>query len=314
MNPEELATTEGPETQEGESASEEQSSSSEETSETKPNEEEQQQIESQGARFEDGYVIDEDGERIPLKRFREVYHEAKEGERKLDLLKRLGPEGYYKVYPDEKPQEQTQQPLQEQQNVDVGSLVYRSPDPNDPYQGMTLNEIYAENPALAHQLHMDYREKQNQATAAAQAAQQAERQDIEGLGNQIAKEIYGKESAALTETEFKAVLSKVQAAYDFRAKTGRTKTVSDAYRLMTLEEKLSEAKTKTAQSVVESLRKQPVGHIGGGPGTETGTNYEAMTEGQLSEVILNMSDSEKEKFYREATPALKRKYPSWPWD
>jgi hypothetical protein len=168
------------------------------------------------------------------------------------------------------------------------------------------------------QLDWERQQKSNAATAATRAEEQ-EQKEFLGLCSSIGKEMFSKDD--FTDEEAKTIGAKARTVYAWMREvdpdTGKDRmgySMKHAYKLMTMDEKLSEAKTKTAKGVVESLRKQPVGHVGGGPSQQAADNYEAMTEGQLSEVVGNMSDKDKTAFYEKASPALRKKYPSWPWD
>jgi hypothetical protein len=328
-----VETNEAPEGQEQVAEGEEQPEGSETEHTDEPSPEEKAAAEKQGFQIKTDdkgrqYIVDEDGAEIPPQRFAKVYHEAKEGERtkeKFDLFKRLGPEAYYKAYPDEKPtdyvdpKQQTAVP----QNVDVGSmrLSYPPGTPADQrrYEGMTLREIYNEDPVYAIQLQTNYYKDQEkvateQTNKIAKFRQDSET-EISTFGSSMAKELFQKETDDLTEEESATVKKRINDTIDFMTKTHRGGGIlADAYRLMTMDSKLNDAKNKTAKNVVNSLRKNPVGHIGGGPSQPAADNYEALTEKQLAETVEGMSDEKKEEFYKKASPALRRKYPSWPWD
>jgi hypothetical protein len=327
-------TEEAPESQEqvveGETATE----ASETEQAAEPTAEEQAVAEDQGFRIETDdkgkqYIVDEDGQRIPPKRFSEVYREAKEGERtkeKFDLYKRLGPEAYYKAFPDEKPQEETapaERPSPRQPNVDIGALKVIYPDNVPPdqriHEGMTLRELYSVDPVMATQLQNGFLDQQRREAEAEVSKTETFRKEasaeIETFAGSIATELFGKEAKALSKEEEGKVAGTIQSVLDWMSKTHRGGgIIADAYKLMTMEEKLNNAKTKTATAVVDSLRKTPVGHIGSGPSTQAADNFESMTETQLSETVSEMSDSKKEEFYKKASPALRKKFPSWPWD
>ena len=124
-----------------------------------------------------------------------------------------------------------------------------------------------------------------------------------------------------TDEEGKAISAKAREVYAWMHEvdpdTGKDRTgysMKNAYKLMTGDKRLSEAKTKTAKGVVESLKKSGVAHVGSGPSQQVADNYEEMSEAQLSEAVDKMTDKEKVEFFAKASPALRKKYPSWPWD
>jgi hypothetical protein len=293
--------------------------------------EEKTAAEDQGFRIETDekgrqYIVDDDGTKIPPKRFTEVYREAKAGERtkeKFDLFKRLGPEAYYQAFPEEKPAEAAaQQPAEEIRqrstpDVDTGGLVVQQPGGS--YDGMTLREVFDVDPVFATRLQTEYlwQQREDQARQASEMTrlQSESKAEIETFAGNIAKELFDKEPASLSKDEELKIAKTIQDVLDFMKTTHRGGGfIHDAYQLMTMDKKLSEARNKTAANVVDSLRKAPVGHIGGGPSQTAANDYEGMTEGQLSETVGNMTDAEKVTFYAKATPALRRKFPSWPWD
>lgn len=276
------------------------------------------------------YIIDEDGNRIPPKRFKEIYHGAKEGERtkeKFDLFKRLGPEGYYKAFPEEKPADYVdpnqKAPVQQQKVVDVGGLrlTYPPEIPQDQraYEGMTLREIYEVDPVYATQLQTDYhrnaeREVEQRTTAEQTRVKESQR-EILTFGRSISQELFSKDANDLKDNEVEQVDEVIKKTLEFMKTTKRGGgIIADAYHLMTLESTINDTKTKTAKGVVDSLRRQPVGHINGGPGSVAADNFEALTESQLAETVDKMSDEKKADFYSKASLALRKKYPSWPWD
>jgi len=295
------------------------------TAKTEPTDEEKAALENKGARFEDGFIIDEDGEKIPLKRFREVYREAKEGERtkeKLDLFKRLGSEGYYQVYPDEKPEGHAPARETAPPDTDIGSLIVQQPDGT--YDGMTLREVYDIDPIFANRLQTDYLWNQKQDAerqrGEAERLQREAATEIETFGNSIAKEMFGKEAAQLSKEEEPKIAETIQRVLDWMNKTHRGGgVIADGYFLMNKEGLLKKAAENAGKSTLRSLqdRKGPAsidtGH--GGELKETGFEaYEKMTEDQLTDKIDAMPDKEMAKFFREAPKSLRAKHPKLPWD
>jgi hypothetical protein len=272
------------------------------------------------------YIVDEDGAEIPPKRFKEIYHGAKEGERtkeKFDLFKRLGPEAYYKAYPDEKPADYVDpnKPAEPAPTKETISSLKNRVISGGKYDGWTLADVYQDDAFAALEIIDNYNQSKAKEAEAVRAQQARDEEGIKEKtqeGNLFmwdrAKELF-KKDGDYTPEEIKQVQNEYKTLGDWmRSNKKLHYSLKDAYQLMTMNTKINDAKNNTAKNVVDSLRKQPVGHINGGPGTVSADNYEALTEAQLAETVDKMSDEKKAEFYAKATPALRRKYPSWPWD
>ena len=79
----------------------------------------------------------EDDAPVPLKRFNKVYGEMKTQTEKFDLYKRLGPDKYYDIYPDEKPKEEPA-PEVPASISEAASMVING----GPYDGQTLGDSF----------------------------------------------------------------------------------------------------------------------------------------------------------------------------
>ncbi|MFH2076186.1 MAG: hypothetical protein ABIJ57_12710, partial [Pseudomonadota bacterium] len=213
-----------------------------------PTAEELAAAEDQGFRIETDekghtYIIDDDGTKIPPKRFREVYREAKEGERtkeKFDLFKKLGPEGYYQAYPDERPEGPVREPQRETipPDTDIGALIVKQPDGQ--YDGMTLREVYEIDPVFATNLQTEFLWQQKQeATRQAGEMDQMRKEsatEIETFAESVAQETFGKAAKGLSKDEEGRVAETIQAVLDFMNTTHRGGgNISDAYFLMNKE-------------------------------------------------------------------------------
>jgi hypothetical protein len=298
-----------------------------------PTPEELAAAEDQGFRIETDekghtYIIDEDGERIPPKRFREVYREAKEGERtkeKFDLFKKLGPEGYYQAYPDERPAERPAPEPQRETippDADIGSLIVKQPD--GPYDGMTLRDVYGVDPVFATNLQTDFRMQQRLDIEKQRGEQDRVKMEaateIESFANDISKDLFGKESKALSKDEDSKIAETIQTVLGWMSKTHRGGgNIADAYFLMNKEGLLKGAASKAAAATIKNLqdRKGPASIDTGKGGEVKETGFEAMekmTEADLTKKIDGMSDKDAAKFFKTAPKALRAKYPGLPWD
>jgi len=304
-----------------------------------PTAEELAAAEDQGFRIETDekghtYIIDDDGTKIPPKRFREVYREAKEGERtkeKLDLFKKLGPEGYYRVYPYERPETPPVREVPREvipSDVDVGGLLvqYEPHIPQDqrPYEGMTLRDVHEVDPVFATNLQTEFLWKQKQDVAVRMGEMNRVRQEsateIETFAGVIAKENFGKSVKELSKDEEGKVVDTIQAVLNFMNNTGYGDGLMDhAYFLMDREGHLKGAANKAAAKTLKDLQnRQGPASINTSTGGEVkGTGFEAyekMTEAALTAKIDGMNENETRKFFKDAPKSLRAKYPSIPWD
>jgi hypothetical protein len=298
-----------------------------------PTAEEQAAAEDQGFRIETDekghtYIIDDDGTKIPPKRFREVYREAKEGERtkeKFDLFKKLGPEGYYQAFPDERP-EAPPEPAPRREMIppgtDIGALIVKQP--NGPYDGMTLRDVYQQDPVFATNLQTDFllkqREAEDQRRGEAGRVKQEAATEIETFAESVAQEVFGKSAKGLAKDEEAKVTDTIQQVIEWMHKTHRGGgNINDAYFLMNKEGLLKGAANKAAAKTIKDLqnRQGPASIDTGKGGEAKETGFEAMekmTEEQLTAKIDKMSDKDASKFFKTAPKALRAKYPGLPWD
>ena len=299
--------------------------------------EEQKAVESEGARIEGGFVIDDEGTKIPITRWRKLYAKSKEAERtaeverakrienesKFKLFKNVGPEKYFSMFPEEappggyKPPQTARQPAQ----PDPLDLVAQYPDPGHQYHGMTLRDIYNVDAAEGRRLERIW--EQGQKTAQHEQEERRRRllrdseAEIESFTSDFAKERFGKEANALNPKEEAEVAKVIQDTLDWMKKTGRGAGVlSDAYFIMNRERIITEERNKAGKKALESLGRQPsVPSIGGGGRSGGGgvSAYESMGADQLAEAIANMDDRAAIAFLKSAPDSLKAKYPGIPW-
>lgn len=267
------------------------------------------------------YIVDEDGQRIPPKRFAEVYRKAKEGDRiqeKLDLFKKLGPEGYYRMYPAERPEPEERPQPQQPQQMDLGAL----PVVGGKYDGMTLREVYDVDPVFATALQNDFLWRQKEEVRKRQETQEQEKKsakaEIEDFVKDISKTAYDKAPAALSKEESTYVIEVVDEVIKFISNTGRAKNMKDAFLIMNQEGLFSAVAQAAAKKAIQNLAKSkapPSIDTGiGGNGRETGfEGMEKMTESQLAAKLDAMSDKEAMAFLKNAPKSLRAKHPSLPW-
>jgi hypothetical protein len=299
-------------------------------------EEEKKAVESEGARIEGGFVIDDEGTKIPITRWRKLYATSKEAERtaeierakrienenKFKLFKSVGPEKYFSMFPDEAPSGGYKPPQAARQTAqpDPLDLVAQYPDPNHQYHGLTLRDIYNLDAAEARRLERIWEQGQKTAERTAEERKQRMLRDSEEEINTFtadyARERYGKDAKSLSPKEEAEVSKTIQDTLDWMKKTGRGAGVlADAYFIMNREKIISEERTKAGKKALEALNHPSIPSIGGGGRGPSGSMsaYETMSADQLAETISNMDDRAAVAFLKNAPEALKAKYPGIPW-
>ena len=313
------------------------------TPEPEHTEEEGKAAEAMGLRVEKGFIIDDDGTKIPAQRWKKLYHNYKETERKhseavtgkteterkFNLYRILGPDKYYEIYTDEKPKDY--RPPQGKATAgqsDLFEMVAQYPDPNHPYHGMTLKEIYKDDPAEGRRLERAWEQSHQQQQAAERQKRETEAHqhqrllreseaEIMEFSKSLANELYGKDVPSLSKEEGQKVGQAIRDTLDFMQKTRRGGgNIMDAHFIMNRDRILTDAKTKGGRAALESLQRAHVPSIGTGAGAgPSGMDaYEAMTPDQLAREIEAMPEKNYAAFLKHASPALRQKHPSIAWD
>ena len=299
-------------------------------------EEEQKAVESMGARIENGFIIDDEGTKIPITRWRKLYATSKEAERqretayagkveienKFKLFRTVGPEKYYSMFPNEapaggyKPPAPTRIPAQ----PDPLDLVAQYPDPSHQYHGMTLRDIYNVDAAEGRRLERAWEQGQKAAERTESERQQRmireSEEEINTFTADFAREHYGKEAKELSAQQETEISKVIQDTLDWMKKTGRGGGVlADAYFVMNREQILEGERKKAGKKALEALKQPSIPSIGGGGRASAGSMsaYETMSADQLAEAIGNMEDRAALAFLKNAPDALKAKYPGIPW-
>ncbi len=333
-------TKEGPETQETSEQTEETADKTADISEDKkepetepkvePSPEEKTAAEAMGLRIEDGHIVDDDGTKIPAKRWKSLYRDYKDAKRdsettqkKLDLLKQRDPDRYYELYPEERPAgyqpKPKSEPVPEIPPDRVGELLFNRE--GHPYHGMSLNEIYGINPAFARQLQDQYEaavRAQREAAIAKQNDEILQREtanEVNRFSESIAEELYGKDVSELSKDEEAAVIQIVNdvSLWMTKNKAGKM-SVNRAYLRMKKEQE--QAKAEAAKKTVETMKKEPVKSAGtkAVDGKLTGDEaYLSMSAEQFADEIDKMPEAKFNKLMREGSDALRKKYPKAPW-
>lgn len=290
-------------------------------------EEEKVAAEKDGFKIDGKFLVDSEGTKIPLERWRKFYAKAKdvergqaESQRKLNLFKELGADRFYELYPEEKPAGHKPAAREEQTPTipaNMGAMVVQG----GPYNGQTLNEVYQQDPAYATSMQNQYldgqREKVTSVTKMREDMKREADTEITAFSDQLSTDIFGKKAGELSKEEGAKIAESIQATLDWMARTKRgAGIIADAYFLMNRENILKAAHEKGGKAALASLTKPAIASIdtGGGKGPVGMDAFEAMTSDQLASKVEGMTEKEYAKFLKDAPASLKTKHPGLPWD
>ena len=279
------------------------------------------------------WLVDDEGAKIPVERWRKNYAKthadveqskraAEETNRKLNLLKELGTDKYYEIYPDEKPANY-QPPVARKSEADAvqpvedfNTMVVQG----GKYNGWILGDVAKEDPITASVMLNNYLE-QNRAAVEKESRRQADfQQSFEQERNSFcysrAKELFNK-SDNFTEAEKAQVVKVYEDLSKWMIDNKKSHyNMEDAYALMNKDKIIQSKVAEASKAAIEKVTAPGVKSIGSGDGAAATTGFESyltMTESQLEDVIDKMSDAAQKKFYKDAPKALRDKYPSLPW-
>jgi len=255
---------------------------------------------------------DDDGDPVPYKRFSKVYGEMKTTTEKFDLFKRLGPDDYYNVYPDEKPEEVKEVPEAPVSISEAANMVING----GPYDGKTLGQVAETDPLSAMAMYDEYRADQRKQIEDDNRLKTESETEETNFKSEQAKELFNREYSNLTAIEQGKIDGVISSALGWMESTGRGGgNLFDAHYLMNREAELSAAKGTAAASAVEAIGKGAVQSISGRKGdVQTGLGaYVNLTRDQLADKLEAMSESERSTFYEKAPANLKAKFPDLPW-
>ena len=255
---------------------------------------------------------------IPQSRFDEIYGKQKDYERKLELIKTLGLDKFYEMYPDDKPGDyQLSTPATQPSPVDdVMQMVVSGGQ----YNGMTLEDVFREDTGRATVILNMYYQEQARIAADNERLKSESEHETYAFAETRAQEVFGKKLDALTKQETQQIEDDLNKSITWMGQTQRARTLDDAWFLMNKEKILTEAAGKVSKATLESLMKSggslpaSVANISGG-GQASG--YDALlslTPSQLQVRIGAMGETEAMRFFKEAPKTLRDKYPGLPWD
>jgi len=260
---------------------------------------------------------------VPYPRFKEVNEKAQQADMfktKLDQFKRLGADAYYKLYPDEKPEE-TPAPTKTDDPVDA--LIYENP--GDQYHGMKFAEIFAKDPREAYRIDPYYarilHDRQIDSDRAKRTAEQRlleeSQAEIDSFSNSVAMEMFGK-SEGLVPEQLKKISDTIQDTLDWMKQTGRGfGKISDAYILKNIDSIKKGTADKTLQGIVKALTSDAAPSISTQKTVPTNSGYGqflSMDARQVAAEMEKWSDDDQEKFLKTAPKEIREKFPKLPWE
>lgn len=295
-----------------------------------PTQDETKAAEAMGLRIENGMIVDEDGTKIPSKRWKKLYYEHQERGRqidltnnKIDLLKRLGRDAYFSLYPNEAPQGWQPKTPQQPQGGNVlpigDARVLEMKVEGGTYDGYTLREVLASDPDSGMQIYGNYAkatmQKINQNRENEAKTKQEQENAVRAFGTARAKELFNLDDPMkMTPEQLQQVTAIGQKVIDWQVLNNRLHLEwEDAYKLMTYEDAINKAKEQAATSAIKGLVKAPaIPSIGNGSGGGKETGFEVMlawTSDQMGKHIDGLSDKDFQKFMKDAPASLRTKFP-----
>ena len=254
---------------------------------------------------------------VPYARFKEVHTKSKDLETKLDQFKRLGHEGYYKLYPDERPTGEPEPDPDPEPVLSASEMADHRISGGD-HDGKTLGEVMELDVLAGLDIYNAYKaDMEGKKVSDARLREESER-EVQTFISVRAQEAFGKPVEDLTKEEVAQVEELSTAVSQWMEETGRGGTIiEDGYFLMNKEKIFDDAKTETLKGIVEALKTPGTASISPSKTepTETGyTRFLNMTPDQVKTECDKFTEAENDEFLRKAPAAVRKKFPSLPWD
>lgn len=262
---------------------------------------------------------------VPYARFKEVndkYTAAADAQTKLDQFKRLGPEGYYQLYPDEKPEDW--KPPGKTEDDPKKDDFRKLKVEGGQYDGWTFEDVFKHNERAAFQLDSYYaqilREEkvdgERKATSERERLEKESEEEIHTFTTNLSTELFGK-SDGLDDKQKGQINSMVDNIITWMSQTGRGGgNIADAYILMTIDDKLKDKADRTLKTIATVLRDDTPSSISSNKTSPKDGGYMRflnMTPAQAASEMENWTDAENLEFLQKAPKAIRDKFPSLPW-
>jgi len=304
-------------------------------------EDEKKEIEKDGFKIETDkkgrtYVTDSEGTKIPETRFGKIYREGKEAKSlreeneelktKQTLFKKLGPDQYYKMHPEEAPEgyQPKQAPAQSTAVLPIDDPRILEMKVNGGlYDGMTLNDVLDTNRDHGLKIYSKYVVTASEAISRQRDAQtktQTEQENaVKSFGANRAKELFGLEDTSKMTPEQTTQITKIgQEVINWQVLNDKLHMDwEDAYRLMNHDKLIKAAEERGASKTFKELQKAGPGSIntgsGGGAKPSEWDEIARMDDQALGKHIDSLDDAKMQKFLKEAPASIRAKHPGICW-
>jgi hypothetical protein len=302
-------------------------------------EDEKKDIEAQGFKIETDrkgrtYITDAEGLKIPEKRFGKIYREGKEAETlrqeneelktKQTLIKQLGQEEYFKLYPEEAPEGwKPQEPKKVvATQIPEGFNVLDLNVTGGAYDGHTLREVMQIDPDEGTRMLNAWKDNQH---AEIRKQEETAAKDVQRRANDagqfevtMAKELFGVEDTkSLTKEQGTKIVLLGQQVLDWQIKNDRLGlTFNEAYFLMNREGLIKTAGEKGAANALKGLQRTGPPSIDAGNGGATVSEWDTVSRMSIEDLdkhIDSLDDKGLTKFLKEAPASIRAKHPMIDW-
>lgn len=282
--------------------------------------------EAESAPAEEKPVIEAEPKKDKVQaRIDELTAKSKTAEEKLDLFKRLGPEGYYKLHPDEAPETKAEPKEPAPVTDEIRDIRSNGIEGGD-YNGKTFGEVFDKDPRAAYRIDPYYarklddhsREVESKKKSRFEKIRNEESDRIDRFAKSLSSELFQVDDIDKLDSEKSGQLeSKINEVMDWMQKTGRLHyNIDDAYALMTAQKKITDAKVSGAKTALKKLESSVKSiHTGGDEKVVSEYDrYFSMSNDKFMSTINRLPDDKFNKLMKDAPKDLKQKFPQAAWD
>jgi hypothetical protein len=295
---------------------------------------EQKEFEGQGFKIttdEKGrsYVTDDEGSKIPPRRFRQIYQKSKEADttkEKLGLFKKLGADEFYKLYPEETPEGYTPpepaRPAPARAPVGANNVL-DSLVTGGTYDGMTLRSVMEVDLDAGTQMLNAWKDEQIKIQIEEDRRVNESHQSVSKETNEFglarAKELFGvSDLSKITPEQNRQLYIMGREVLDWQEKNNRLNlTFEEAYKLMKHDDLVKKAREEGAKGAFKGLQKSgpfSIDTSGGGNMEPSGwEDIAAMDDKRFGEHVDTLGDIAFKKLLKEAPASVRIKHPGIDW-
>lgn len=255
----------------------------------------------------------EEENQVPQSRFNKIYGANQELKREIEELKTQNQQ-----FQGNREQPKQEQPAAHPQNhVDENDLQLSADDPY--YPGWTIGQVrahedehggnYSETTLQNYRAEQTVKRILHQERTVSDA--QAKQQEYQDSANKDLADF--REARKAEDLDDQAIDKSISDTLTWMQETGRgAGNLQDAFYLKNRAEILAEEGRKANDHLIKSARKSP-GVSATKGGTDNSVNVEAFGAYEMEEHVEGLSSAGFVKFMNEASPALKVKFPMYPW-